>query len=305
MSWQASVFHTAFRLGKWMDRGQTAQQFVDGQRRFTQRVSPFCKVPKHCEHSALRVGKVPSDMVPCEWIVHHEAHDSKRVILYFHGGAYVMGGIKTHYELAAQLSAATKSRVLLVDYRVAPEHPFPAALDDAMACYCYLLEQKFDAKNIVIAGDSAGGNLTLVTLLKIRDDGLPMARAGVCFSPWCDLTHSAESHRTNRDSDTMINMAVIPDVATMYAGKAALTHPLISPLFADLHGLPPLFINASTSEVLRDDAIRIAAKAQEQGVTVELSMKENLPHAYPGMCRALPEARATIRDVAVFLNRVG
>jgi acetyl esterase/lipase len=297
MSWQAKTFLFVFRISKWLNRNQTAEQFVESQRRFARRVAPFCQVPENCDHQAFSIGHIP-----CEWIVHEVARSSARVILYFHGGAYVMGGVKTHYELAAQLGEATQSKVLLVDYRLAPEYPFPAALNDAMDAYRFLLDQKYDARNIILAGDSAGGNLVLATLLKIREDRLPMPGAGVCFSPWADLTHSGESHRSNPHSDTMIAMSVIPQVAMMYAGKEALAHPLVSPLFADLHGLPPLFVNASSSEVLRDDATRLAARARKQGVIVELSIKENLPHAYPGMCRVLPEARVTIRDVAIFLK---
>jgi acetyl esterase/lipase len=298
MSWQAKTFLFAFGIGKWLNRNQTADQFVESQRRFANRVGSFCKVPKSCDHQAITVGHIP-----CEWIVHHQARNSARVMLYFHGGAYVMGGVKTHYELAAQLSEATLCHVLLVDYRLAPEHPFPAALNDAMDCYRYLLDQKHAAKNIVVAGDSAGGNLTLACLLKIREDTLPMPSAGVCFSPWADLTHSGGSIKTNAHSDPMIDTKILSQVAELYAKGNSLTNPLISPLFADFHGLPPLFINASSIEIVFDDAIRIAKKAQEHGVEVRLLIKDDMPHAYPGMCRALPEARETIWDVAVFLQR--
>ena len=297
MSWQAKTFHLFFRFSKWLDRNQTAEQFVESQRRFAKRASVFCRVPKHCIHEAIKIKQLP-----CEWMVHESARDSQNVILYFHGGAYVMGGVKTHYGIAAQLSEATQAKVLLVDYRLAPEDPFPAALHDAMECYRYLLDQNYDAKNIVMAGDSAGGNLTLVSLLKIREEKLPMPAAGVCFSPWCDLTHSGESHIRNQQSDTMIAMRIIPQVAAMYAGKASLTDPLVSPWFADYHGMPPLYINASSSEVLLDDALRVAKKAQAQGVKVQLTIKENMPHAYPGMCEVLPEAREAVNEVADFLR---
>ena len=299
MSWQAQAFQYGLQFRKWLNRHHSVEEFIADQRKLARQVAPFCKVPKHCDHEAISI-----DNIGCEWMIHRSARDSARVILYFHGGAYVMGGVKTHFDLAAQLSETTNSKVLLVDYRLVPEHPFPAALNDAMDCYRYLLAQKYQAKNIVLAGDSAGGNLTLACLLKIREEGLPMAGAGVCFSPWTDMTHSGESHRANQDSDTMITMAIVPQVAKLYAGKESLTHPLISPLFADLHGLPPLFINASSSELLRDDAVRLAAHAQQQGVTVELSIKDNMPHAYPGMCRVLPEARETIADVAKFLTSI-
>jgi acetyl esterase/lipase len=192
--------------------------------------------------------------------------------------------------------------VLLVDYRLTPENPFPAALNDAMDCYRYLLDQQFTARNIVLAGDSAGGNLTLATLLKVRDEKLPLPAAGVCFSPWADLTHSGESHTRNQHSDTMIAMNIIPQIADMYARGSELANPLISPLFADYRGMPPLYLNASSSEILLDDAVRVAKKAQEQKVTVQLAIKENMPHAYPGMCGVLPEARETIREVAYFLR---
>ena len=297
MSLQAKIFHLAFGFSKWLNRNQTADEFVQSQRRFAKRAGRLCKVPKSCIHEAIHIKHVP-----CEWIIHQSARNSQNVILYFHGGAYVLGGVKTHYDVAAKLSEATQSKVLLVDYRLAPEDPFPAALNDAMDCYRYLLGQKFDARNIVLAGDSAAGNLTLVSLLKIREENLPMPAAGVCFSPWADLTHSGESIKTNAHSDTMINMRVIPQVADMYAKGSSLTNPLVSPWFADFHGLPPLFINASSSEVLFDDATRLAKKAQAQGVTVQLSTKADMPHAYPGMCRALPEARETIKDVADFLK---
>jgi len=299
MSWQAKVFHLAFGFSKWLNRNQTVDEFVESQRRFAKRAGLFCKVPKNCIHEAIHIKHIP-----CEWVIHKSARNSEHVMLYFHGGAYVLGGVKTHYDLAAKLSESTRSKVLLVDYRLAPEDPFPAALNDAMDCYRFLLDQKFDAKNIMLAGDSAGGNLTLATLLKVRDEKLPMPAAGICFSPWADLTHSGNSIKTNQHSDTMINMQVIPQVADMYAKGNSLTNPLVSPLFADYQGMPPLFINASSSEVLFDDATRLAKKAQAQGVTVQLSIKADMPHAYPGMCRALPEARETINEVADFLDSI-
>lgn len=298
MSWQAKTFLLAFRFSKWLNRHQTVDEFVTAQRRFAKQAGKLCKIPKHCIHEIIQIKHVP-----CEWVTHRSAINSQRAMLYFHGGAYVMGGVKTHYDLAAKLSEATNSKVLLVDYRLAPENPFPAALNDAMDCYRYLLDQKFTADNIVLGGDSAGGNLALVSLLKIRDDKLPMPAAGICFSPWADLTHSGNSIKSNQHSDTMIATNIIFQVAELYAKGNALTNPLISPLFADLYSLPPLFINASSIEVLFDDAIRLAKKAQEQGVTVQLLIEENMPHAYPGMCRVLPEAKTCISAVAAFLQR--
>ena len=193
-----------------------------------------------------------------------------------------------------------------MDYRLAPENPFPAALNDALDSYQYCLDEGYKPENIVFAGDSAGGNLTLAALLAIRDgyDGrdLPLPSAGACFSPWVDLTHSGDSWISNRASDLMIDAERIDAMAGFYAGDEERTHSLISPSFADFTGMPPLFLNVSRSEMLRDDCILLEAKIKAAGVRTRLSTWDDMPHAFSVMTTFLPEARVSITELVRFLS---
>jgi acetyl esterase/lipase len=238
-----------------------------------------------------------------EWIT-SPAIDPSHVILYLHGGGYVVGSLDTHRDLAARLGRAAGARVLLLEYRLAPEHPHPAAVDDAVAAYRWLRAQGAAPAHLAIAGDSAGGGLTIATLVALRDLGEPLPKAAVCFSPWVDLEGTGKSMDTNLD-DPMLNRASILHFARFYLGLGTIDPrtPLAAPLYADLSGLPPLLIQASRHEVLLDDATRIAAKAREAGVACELDLTDEVPHVWQIFANILPEGQQALDRAGTFLRR--
>jgi acetyl esterase/lipase len=225
-----------------------------------------------------------------------------RALLYLHGGGYVIGSPNTHRALAGEISRAAQTAVLLIDYRLAPEHPFPAAVEDGVAAYQWLLGQNLSPAQIAIAGDSAGGGLTVATLLSARDHGLPMPRAAVCISPWTDMTCSNPSYTTRAAADPMVTMSSITQMANFYLHGADPHHPLASPNYADLRGLPPLLIHVGSDEVLLDDAITLDAKAKAAGVESILEVWDDMIHVWHAFHPMLPEGKQGIERVGAFLR---
>ena len=247
---------------------------------------------------ALNAGGVTFEVAEA----HGALREPPRVLLYLHGGGYFFCSPQTHRRLSIRLAEALEATSYSLDYRLAPEHRFPAAADDALAAYRYL-QQQFPAARVVIAGDSAGGGLALSLALAIRDHGLPSPLALVLFSPWTDLAGTGGSLEANTHSDSMFTGASIRRVAHLYLGAADPCDPRASPLYGDLAGLPPMAIFASRSEVLLDDARRLHAKAQAAGVHADLTLEAGLPHVWP-LFGALPEARATVKQAAAFVARL-
>jgi monoterpene epsilon-lactone hydrolase len=223
-------------------------------------------------------------------------------LLYLHGGGYVVGSPDTHEGLVGELARRLSLRALSVDYRLAPEHPFPAAVDDALAAYRELLDAGIDPRDLVIAGDSAGGGLSIATLLAARHAGLPQPAAVVVFSPWVDLTLAGESMRSKQDVDPLFIEADLRAFADLYVGAGDRAHPLASPLFADLTGLPPLLVQVGANEVLLDDAVRLAARAGADDVEVTLEVGPGLPHVFQLQYGRLDEADAALDRAAAFLT---
>ena len=231
------------------------------------------------------------------------ATSSAHTILYLHGGGYVVGSLATHRELAARFGRAAGSRVVAIDYRLAPEHVHPAAVDDAVAGYRWLLQQGCAPERIAIAGDSAGGGLTVATLVALRDRDLPLPRAGVCFSPWVDMEATGASMDTVK-TDPMLDRELILHFARFYLGDGVAPRtPLAAPLYADLRGLPPLLIQASNDEVLLDDAKRIAERARKAGVACELDLTDEVPHVWQIFASMLPEGQQALDRAGAFLRR--
>ncbi len=254
-------------------------------------------VPKSVSHQPV---PAQNNLCPAEWL---KADQPKLTVLYFHGGGYFFCGLETHRPVCAYLAKSAQAQVLSVDYRLAPEHVFPAAIDDGVAWWKALLDQGMDPSKVVFGGDSAGGGLTLAVLIAARDQGLPMPAGAVLFSPWTDLSCSGESMRSQAKADVMFEPPALPQAAQFYLAGRPATTPLASPLFADLKGLPPLMIHASEHEVLRDDSTRLHAKAQQQGVQSELHLKPKMPHVWPTMV-LLPEARDSLKQTVAFMHRV-
>jgi acetyl esterase/lipase len=225
---------------------------------------------------------------------------SERVVLYLHGGGYVMGSNRTHRELASRIARQAAARVLVVDYRLAPEHPFPAAVEDALAAYRWLRSQGIAAGSIAIAGDSAGGGLTLASLLALRDANEALPACAVCLSPWTDLEGTGASAQPGGVDDPMIRIAALRETGRLYAGQE-LRNPLAAPLHGDFAGLPPLLIQAGTREVLLDDATRVAEKARAAGVQVRLEIEDGAYHVWHAMPH-LPEAQDALRRIGAFVR---
>jgi monoterpene epsilon-lactone hydrolase len=243
---------------------------------------------------------VGADGVPAEWVVAPGAV-TERVILYLHGGGYVVGSINTHRELASRLSRAAAARVLLIDYRLAPEHPHPAAVEDSTAAYRWLLSIGIQPSRIVIGGESAGGGLTVATLVALRDAGLPLPAAAVCLSPWFDLEGIGESMTTKAAVDPLIQVDGLRKMAALYLAGQDPRTPLAAPLYANLSGLPPLLIQVGTAEVLLDDSTRLAERARKAGVNVTLEPWEGMIHGWHIFAMMLPEARQAIDRIGAFV----
>jgi len=259
---------------------------------------------------AERVFPTPADVTidhvtaptrPAEWLTPPGVRGDA-VLLYLHGGGYVIGSPRSHRHLAAALARASGMRALLLDYRLAPEHPFPAALDDAVAAYAWLLAQDVDAHRLVVAGDSAGGGLTVATLLALRDQGLPLPAAGVCISPWVDLTCGGASYTSKAAIDPIVTRDGVAMMAKAYVGAGDPKAPLVSPLFADLRGLPPLLVHVGSDEVLVDDARGLAERARRAGVDVRVEEWPAMIHVWHWFEPMLEEAGRAIADIGEFVR---
>jgi len=239
--------------------------------------------------------------VPAEWVM-APGSDTDRAVLFLHGGGYAIGSLNTHRRLAYDISAASSARVLLIDYRLAPEHPFPAAVDDAAAAWRWLLQQGFAANRMAIAGDSAGGGLTIATLVNLRDLKLGLPACAVAISPWVDLEGVGNSITTRAAQDPMVQKDGLLWMAKMYLnGKDAKT-PLAAPLHADLKGLPPILVQVGTAETLLDDATRIAEKLHAAGVDVRLAIWPNMLHVFPLFAPVLSEGRDGCLEIGTFIR---
>lgn len=241
-----------------------------------------------------------TDGVRGEWLEVDDA--AAGVILYIHGGGYVSCSAATHRPITAALARLSRYRVFSVNYRLAPEHRYPAALDDTVAAYQWLLERGTPAKHLSVAGDSAGGGLVLGTLLRARDRGLPLPASAVCFSPWTDLAGTGESARLNDGRCMMFRPSNLPEFAEAYLGQASPLDSYASPVFADLKGLPPILLQVGSTELLLDDSRRVHEKIQEAKGESRLEIYEDVFHCWQMLDGFLPEARAALQQAADFIR---
>lgn len=240
--------------------------------------------------------------IPAEWISTPESSED-RILFYLHGGGYCIGSLDTHRDMVSRIARAGRARALSVEYRLAPENPHPAALEDSLAAYRALLASGADPTRIIIGGDSAGGGLTMATLISLRDAGDPLPAAAVCLSPWTDLDETGDSAITKADVDPMIKPDGEKKMARNYAGGADLREPLLSPLYAELHGLPPMLIQVGTREVLLDDSTRFADRAREAGVDVTLEPWEEMFHVWQFFAFMLPEGKQAVDRLGEFIQQ--
>jgi monoterpene epsilon-lactone hydrolase len=263
---------------------------------------------QECEEGAKR-GKLPDGIevepvsvagLRAEWILPRGAAKDK-IILYTMGGGYVSGSCSDHRALVAKIVKGSGIGMLLFEPRLAPEHPYPAALEDSVSAYQWLLNQGVSSSRIIIVGESAGGGLCLATLLALRDQGIPLPAAGVAMSPWTDLALTGESYRTQ------LNSSIDPPGMSMVCSKYYVREhdpylPWISPLYGDLHGLPPLFICVGTYETMLDDSLRFAEKAKADGVEITLRVGEEMIHCFPIMAPLFPEATEALNEICSFIR---
>jgi len=251
----------------------------------------------------VRVEGVDANAVAAEWTTTPVA-DPSRVILFLHGGGYISGSLDSHRHMIAQAGREAQARTLSLGYRLAPEHPFPAALDDALAGYRFLLSSGFRAKRVVVAGESAGGGLAIAMLVSARDAGLELPACTWCSSPWVDLALSGGSMTTKAAVDPLISKPYLEELATAYLHGADPRTPLASPIHADLSGLPPMLIQVGSSETLLDDSIRLAAVAGAAGVRVTLEVWPDMIHAWHLFYQQVAAGRRALASVGAFIRSV-
>jgi len=261
-----------------------------------------CQLQQHLLPEDVTIEEIDAGGVPAEWQIVPGA-DKTKVILYFHGGGMVLMSPKTHRALTIRIAQLTKMQVLSVDYRLAPEHPFPASLEDCTTAYKWLLSKGYNANNIIIAGDSAGGNLTLTSLIKLRDEGISLPIGAVALSPATDFTNESSSMFENSPTDPILADVGLFWWLTSFLAGADPNNPLISPLYADLTGLPPLLIQVSTTEMLYDHSTRFAKRAKSAGVNVTLQEWKDTIHVFQGFgLYDLPEAEEALNKINEFIH---
>lgn len=277
---------------------------------FTDWSLPLDKLRTKTERNARWGGKLPKKVevnevtaggVAAEWLQPAGAAPD-RVMLYLHGGGYAIGSCATHRGMAARLAESCGVRALVLNYRLAPEHPFPAALEDSVAAYRWLLQQGVSPRDIVIAGDSAGGGLAVAMLVTLRDAGEPLPGAAVCISPWTDLAGTGESIKTRAKADPWVTAESLA-LGIHYVGAYDTRHPLISPLYAELHGLPPLLIQVGSDEIVLSDSTRLAERVKIAGGEATLEVWEGMWHVFHCLAPQLPEANRAIEKIGAFVRR--
>lgn len=239
--------------------------------------------------------------IPAEWVT-LPGTDTTKTVLYLHGGGYVLGSIDTHRGLGSRIAEAAGTRMLMLDYRLAPETPFPGAVEDATAAYDFLLEQGVAPEKIAVGGDSAGGGLTFATLVSLKEQGKPLPGAAFALSPWVDLEGLGASMETRAEADPMVSKQGLVRMGKFYLGDADPKTPLAAPLYADLSGLPPMLVQVGTAETLLDDSIRIVDRMIASGGRVELQQYEDLIHVFQAFAPIVPESLEAIDRIGAFLK---
>ena len=259
-------------------------------------------VPHDVQLQRIKIGNIPA-----EWLIPAQVEDAEKTILYFHGGAWLFGWYNTHRMLVGQIAKQARKQVLAVDYRLAPEYPFPAALDDSLAAYRNLVNSGIAPKRIVVAGDSAGGNLTLVLMLALKKAGDPLPAAGVCLSPVTDMAWTGESMRTKKGIDPIFpegaSTPLASSIHTEYIRSEDPRNPLISPLYADLCGLPPILLHVGGDEILLDDSVRMAERLRAAGGQATLVVWKGMWHVFQAFAPFVPEAGQSIRQIGDFVRK--
>jgi monoterpene epsilon-lactone hydrolase len=277
-----------------VNRGETTvQKFRDGFEKLMSRFHPA----KDIEFSEIKVGELNG------YWVHTPKSTRDRVILYFHGGGYISGSTYSIRDFLGRLSKATECDILSIDYRLAPEHPFPAAIEDAVASYRFLLNQKISPSNIIVGGDSAGANLTLVLLLKLMELNMPLPRAAICISPPVDATYPGKSVESNKRKDYITKFFMHLVTKEWLQGHDP-KDPYVSPTYGNLKGMPPFLVHAGGKELFLDDIEHFVKKAQEMGVKIEYTCYKNMFHDWHLFGHLIPEAQEAIDEIGEFVKAI-
>lgn len=292
---QSSIVKLIFRTRQMFNRDLFRS--IDERRSDMDSLSRYLTYP-----SKVIVEEIDINGVPCQYFTPHEAVKGK-VLLYLHGGAYINGPFSIYDPYISRLSKICRVEGVLVGYRLAPEDPFPAALEDVNTVYTHLNENGIQPSDILIAGDSAGGGLAIASLVSFRYQELPMPNACLAISPWADLTNSSDSHQTKAKKDVMLTKKQLDVDAKMYSNGMDLKNPLLSPVFADLTGLPPLFIQVGSDEILLSDSLTLAENAQKVGVPVTLKVWDGMFHVWHAMQHIIPEGRAAVEEACEFIQQ--
>ena len=297
LSWQARVLEIYLMLMRRLSGGSGELNVARERSEVESMAAPFKPFEKvTCE-------PVDAGGVPAEWITPSDAQPG-RTLLFIHGGSFNAGSIVSHRTLAGNVAIAAKARALLIDYRLAPEHPFPAAIEDSLSAFKWLLSQGFAPGRIVVVGDSAGGNLALELLIHLRDDHQPLPAAAVCLSPVPDLTFPGGSWVFNSKKDLMLDERKERKSVEIYLGAVDPRSPLASPSFANLQGLPPLLIQVGSYEVLLSDSQHFAEQAKAAGVDVTLEIWPGMQHEWQFAAKFLPEGRQAISRIGTFADAI-
>jgi len=283
-------------IGMIKARAQTVRKTTDEDRASYENM--LASMPMAEDIATQRVG---AGGVPAEWIRAPQAR-MDRVMLYFHGGGYVIGSMRTHRAMLAGISRASDFSVLGLEYRLAPENPFPAPVEDALTAYRWLLQMGIAPGKIVLGGDSAGGGLVVLALVALRYMGEPMPAAGVCISPWVDMEATGNSFLTNAAVDPSVSKERIVQIAKVYLAGKHPRAPLASPLYADLHGLPPLLSLVGSIETLLDDARALTERARAAGVEAMLEVWDDMPHVWTHFAAILPEGQQAVERIGDFMR---
>lgn len=257
---------------------------------------PGSRTPKDVSLTPVDAGGVPA-----EWITPDNSADGD-ALLYLHGGGYVFGGLDSHRDIACRLAQASGVRVLLLDYRLAPEHRFPAAVEDATAAYRWLLAGGQAAGRLMVAGDSAGGGLSVALMVQLKALALPLPKAAVLMSPWVDLANTGDSVSQYADADAMLSPQAVDKFSSLYLDGQDPRDPLASPLYADLSGLPPTQVLVGSEEVLRSDSERLVERINGAGGRAELAVWPKMPHVFPILAGVIPEGRQAVQDMSAFIR---
>lgn len=286
------------RIIKSLQRGllQSPSNLLD-MRAALERMTASLPVPKDATITPVDVHGVPG-----EW-TEVDGCNRQETLLFFHGGGYAMGSLSTNRLLTVQLARAANVRVLSLDYRLGPEATFPAALEDALSGYGYLLDQGLAPEQIALCGASAGGGLSAACLLALRDTGIPLPSSAVLLSPWLDLSLTRDSVTRLAKEDPLVQASLLRECAVAYLGSQDAKAPLASPLFGDLHDLPPLLLQVGSAEILLDDSTEFAAKAQHAGSEITLEVWDDMIHVWHGYAPVLPEACDAIEKIGAFLRQ--